>query len=136
DAVRKRQVMQPAQQTDGNVPPYVPDDRLDRRIFGKAPADIGIERRAAALAGIGLPEERLRELRVQTFSSADFACSAMAPKACGSRTARSASTLRSSSIPAVFKPAMNWLYERPFARAPALIRMIQSRRKVRFLFLR
>src|SRR6266550_7164761 len=59
--------------------------------------------------------------------SADLAFSAIAPKACGSLTARSASTLRSSSISAFFKPATNWLYESPFARAAALIRMIQSR---------
>ena len=31
---------------------------------------------------------------------------------------------------------MNWLYESPCARAPALMRMIHSRRNVRFLFLR
>ena len=42
-------------------------------------------------------------------ASADLAFSAIAPKACGSLTARSASTLRSSSISAFFKPATNWL---------------------------
>src|SRR5918992_4839890 len=68
--------------------------------------------------------------------NADFAFSAIDPNACGSLTARSASTFRSSSISAFFSPAMNWLYESPLARAPALIRMIQRRRNVRFLFLR
>jgi hypothetical protein len=42
-------------------------------------------------------------------ANADLAFSAIAPKACGSLTARSASTLRSSSISAFFKPATNWL---------------------------
>ena len=42
-------------------------------------------------------------------SSAVFACSAMTPKAAGSLTARSASTFRSSVIPALRQPATNWL---------------------------
>ena len=69
-------------------------------------------------------------------ASAAFACSATAVNAAGSATARSASTLRSSSMPALCSPAMNWLYESPFARAAALMRTIQSWRNVRFLFLR
>src|SRR5439155_6760242 len=69
-------------------------------------------------------------------SSADFACCAMAPKAAGSLTARSARTFRSSVIPALRQPATNWLYESPFARAAALMRMIQSRRNARFRFFR
>ena len=69
-------------------------------------------------------------------ASADLACSASLPNAAGSLIARSASTLRSSSTFAAFRPEMNWLYESPFARAPALMRMIQSRRNSRFLFLR
>src|SRR5207247_6569403 len=64
------------------------------------------------------------------WASADLACSTMAPKAFGSLTARSASTLRSSSMFAFLSPATNWLYESPFARAPALMRMIHSRRNV------
>jgi hypothetical protein len=44
--------------------------------------------------------------------------------------------IRSSSISAAFRPAMNWLYESPFARAPALMRMIQSFRNSRFRTLR
>jgi len=68
--------------------------------------------------------------------SAALACSAIMPNACGSFAASSASTLRSSSISAFFSPLTNWLYESPFWRAAALMRMIQSRRKSRFLFLR
>ena len=37
-----------------------------------------------------------------------------------------ASDLRSSSIPAFLTPSMKRLYERPFSRAAALMRMIQS----------
>jgi hypothetical protein len=66
------------------------------------------------------------------FCSAVFACSAIAPNATGSLTARSASTFRSSSIPAFVQPCTNWLYESPFARAAALIRVIQSFRNSRF----
>jgi hypothetical protein len=56
--------------------------------------------------------------------------------AAGSDTAKSASVFRSSSISAALQPAMNWLYERPFARAAALIRWIQRLRKVRFFAFR
>src|SRR5262249_47614499 len=73
---------------------------------------------------------------VDCASSADFACAASSANAAGSRAAMSASTLRSSSTFAAFMPAMNWLYERPLARAPALMRMIQSRRKARLRFFR
>jgi hypothetical protein len=66
------------------------------------------------------------------LASAALACSAMAPNAAGSLTARSASTFRSSSIPAFEQPCTNWLYESPFARAAALIRVIQSFRNSRF----
>ena len=59
--------------------------------------------------------------------------SATAANAAGSATARSASDLRSSSIPAPFRPCMNWLYERPFTRAAASILTIQRERKFRFL---
>src|SRR4029453_15007273 len=68
--------------------------------------------------------------------SASLARSATRANACGSETAISASDLRSSSIPAFRTPAMKRLYERPFARAAALMRTIQSDRKVRFFPLR
>jgi hypothetical protein len=76
--------------------------------------------------------EPLVVARGEQFCSAAFACSAIAPKAAGSLTARSASTFRSSSIPAFEQPCTNWLYESPFARAAALIRVIQSFRNSRF----
>src|SRR5262249_42564168 len=70
------------------------------------------------------------------WSSAAFAFSATSANALGSFTARSASVLRSSSIPAAWTPAMKRLYESPLTRAAALMRMIQSCLNVRFLFLR
>src|SRR6266536_1029651 len=69
-------------------------------------------------------------------ASAALARSAIAAKAAGSLTARSARTLRSSSIPALPQPLMNWLYDRPFRRAAALILVIQSCRNVRFFAFR
>jgi hypothetical protein len=86
----------------------------------------------------GLLEEDLRlgQAAALSFSSAALACSATIEKAAGSLTASSARDLRSSSISALCSPEMNWLYYIPFARAAALMRMIQSWRNVRFLFLR
>ena len=77
--------------------------------------------------GVPAGRRRLCRRRFQA-SSAALACSAIAPNAAGSLTARSASTLRSSSMPAFAQPCTNWLYESPFARAAALIRVIQSLR--------
>ncbi len=37
---------------------------------------------------------------------------------------------------AALQPAMNWLYESSFARAAALMRVIHSRRSVRFFAFR
>ena len=56
----------------------------------------------------------------------------MALKASGWFMAKSASTFRLSSILLAFTFPMNWLYDIPWRRAPALIRAIQSERK--FLF--
>src|SRR4029453_13077080 len=67
-------------------------------------------------------------------SSAALACAAILPNASGSLTARSASTLRSSGISALRRPATSWLYESPSRRAAALMRMIHSRLNVRFRF--
>ena len=50
-----------------------------------------------------------RRDQAASFASAAFACSAIAPNAAGSSTARSARTLRSSSIPALRLPDTNWL---------------------------
>src|SRR3954453_848959 len=147
DPVGEREKVQAAEESDRRIPPHLTDDRLHPPLGptaegspppgGREPgADVGIQRRAAALARLRLMQEGFLELGVQAVSSADFACSAIAPNACGSLTASSARTFRSSSMSAFFSPAINWLYERPLARAPALIRMIQSRRKVRFFALR
>src|SRR5918999_1977966 len=49
-------------------------------------------------------------------ATASRARSAKRRKVSGSRTAMSASTLRSTSIPASFRPCMNWLYDMPSRR--------------------
>ena len=61
-----------------------------------------------------------------------LAASARAVKAAASLTAKSASILRLTSISANFKPCINCEYDKPFKRAAALIRVIQSLRKSRF----
>jgi hypothetical protein len=52
----------------------------------------------------------------------------MAPNAAMSCTARSARALRSISMPAVVRPSMKRLYDRPNPRAAALMRWIHSAR--------
>ena len=100
--------MEPGEQLERPVPAVVGNDLLDEGLAGQPAADVGVESRARALALLGLVEERRCELGLQ-LSRADFACSAILPNAAGSLTARSASTLRSSSIPALWQPATNWL---------------------------
>jgi hypothetical protein len=114
--------VQAAEEQQGRVPGGVgADDLGDRGIRGEAGAQLDVKRRAAfALPGLLLEDLVLR----QADSSADFACCAIAPNAWGSLTASSASTLRSSGISALRNPAMSWLYESPFWRAAALMRMI------------
>ncbi len=58
--------------------------------------------------------------------------STSAAKAGASLTARSARILRSTSTPAALRPCMNRLYVMPLARAAALMRWIQRRRKSPF----
>src|SRR5438445_8813076 len=69
---------------------------------------------------------------VPPAGAAALAAATRAAKAASSRAAMSASDLRSRSMPARLRPAMNWLYEMSWARAAALMRMIHSRRKSRF----
>ncbi len=132
----QHEVVQPAEQAERVVPGKVGRERADPRVVRKPAAEIGVERRAA-VAVRGLPLEDLlltRVGRARYFAAAraDLACSTISLNLPGSVAARSASTFRSSSTFAIFKPDMNWLYERPFARAPALMRMIQSFRNSRF----
>jgi hypothetical protein len=67
-------------------------------------ADLGVERPACRFAGLGLLQKTLSELVAQAAfvpeSSAALAFSATSANAFGSLTARSASDLRSSSMPA------------------------------------
>src|SRR4029077_13327903 len=55
-----------------------------------------------------------------------LATSTIFPKVAASRIARAARILRSDSISAFLRPAMNWPYVRPFWRAAALIRTIHN----------
>jgi hypothetical protein len=100
--------MESGEQLERPVPAVVGNDLLDEGLAGQPAANVGVESRACALTLLGLVEERRCELGLQ-LSRADFACSAILPNAAGSLTARSASTLRSSSIPALWQPATNWL---------------------------
>src|SRR5690242_17012215 len=98
----------------------------------REPVALGLQ-----LAGSLQPRVRARgdrlhaDVRQAAAASAAFAVSASTAKALGSLTAMSASTLRSSSTSASFRPCIIWLYDIPFWRAPALMRMIHSRRKSR-----
>src|SRR5262249_57493271 len=117
------------------VPPQVERECRHARVVRQSAAQSRVQRRAA-VAVRRLAQEDLALALVRQLASADFACSASLPNASGSLTARSASTFRPTSTSAALSPEMNWLYESPFARAPALMRTIHSRRNSRFLFLR
>ena len=113
----ERQVMQAAEQPERQVPLEIGCDAGDPKVAGKLAAYACVERRAA-VAIDGLPLEDL-PLPVATYlASAAFACWTISPNFAGSAIARSARILRSSSTFAAFRPAMNWLYDSPFARAP------------------
>src|SRR5581483_1016228 len=127
------EVVHAAEEPQREVPAQVGRKRRDARVVGEPRRQRRVHRRARLEVGRLAAEDLF--LPGQP-GSADFACSASFPNATGSLMARSERTLRSSSTPASFRPEMNWLYERPFARAPALMRMIQSRRNVRFLTFR
>jgi hypothetical protein len=100
--------VEPAQELERAIPAIVVKDLANGRLRCQPSAEVGIQLRAAALALIRLVEEDAFELGAQ-LPSAAFACSAILPKAAGSFTAMSASTLRSSSIPALRQPETNWL---------------------------
>jgi hypothetical protein len=90
----------------------VADDLLEQRFFGVFPGEAGVERRTALVEALGeSPEDvgKRRRLGGAQLSRAALARSATLVKAAGSFTARSASTLRSSTISAFLQPEMNWL---------------------------
>ena len=99
--------MHAAQEPQGKIPARLRRDLRNEQLVGELPAQPCVKRRAA-LAVRGLTEEDLG-LATQLLARADFACSATSLKAAGSLTARSASTLRSSSMFALRQPATNWL---------------------------
>src|SRR5215211_7495763 len=127
------EVVEPAEDLERNAALPALGQRAHAWIRGEPPAELCVQRRAALAVGRLFLESL--SLAGQAFSAA-LACSASSPNAAGSLTARSARIFRSRSISALRSPETSWLYERSCARAAALIRVIQSRRKTRFLFLR
>jgi hypothetical protein len=104
--VREDEVVQAAEQPERVVPVEVGIEIADPRILREPATQIRVERRPA-VAVDGLAAE---DLRLPCYlASAALACSAISPNFAGSVVARSASTLRSRSISAAFRPAMNWL---------------------------
>jgi hypothetical protein len=108
DALAQREVVETREELERSVPAVLADDLRDDGLSGEPAADVRVERRAGALALLRLVEEDPLALGGQ-LSSAAFACSAILPNAARSLTASSASTLRSSSMPALRQPATNWL---------------------------
>jgi hypothetical protein len=115
---REDEVVDGRKEPEGDVPPLVvPDERArGRGVVRETLGEPRIERRAERLEVLRLRAEDLRERAQAAFdfaSSPDareaFAFSATAANAAGSATARSASDLRSSSMPALWTPFMNWL---------------------------
>jgi hypothetical protein len=84
-------------------------DLLEDGVLRVLAREASVERRAALLEVARKAAKDVRErFRAQTPSAA-LARSATFWNAAGSFTARSASTLRSSSISAFLRPATNWL---------------------------
>ena len=103
--------VQAREEPQRRLPPETADERRDASIAGEPTAEVGVERRTLPLALLRLVAES-RFLFAQAAwddSCAALACSAIAVNAPGSATAKSAKTFRSSSIPALYRPEMNWL---------------------------
>ena len=104
---RELEVMETGEEAKREIPVQVRRERTDPRILREPATQFGIERRAAAAVD-RLPAEDLRLPRYfGAAASADFACSTISLNLPGSVAARSASTFRSSSTFAIFKPDMN-----------------------------
>ena len=78
-----------------------------RFIAGLKAAGIEVDRKV--LADLAVTDPAAFSALVKQAGAASAACFTIAAKAAGSVTARSARTLRSTSIPAAFRPAMNLL---------------------------
>ena len=103
--------MHPAEETQWQVPAQVGCDRRNALVAGQSAGERRVQRRARVeVLRLAAEDVGLALGGGQTdVGSEAFACSASLPNAAGSLTARSASTLRSSSTPASFSPEMNWL---------------------------
>ncbi len=97
----EHEVVKSAGEPKWRVPRIGVDDRVDERLVRKRAPELLVQRRATD-GRLDLVEEDLAA-PAQLWSAA-FARSAILPNAAGSLTARSASTLRSSSIPALLQP--------------------------------
>jgi hypothetical protein len=109
------EVVHRAEQAERHVPAVVVADDQPRRlrVVREALGQPRVERRAERLEVLRLDAEDVGEptqaASASPEASAAFACSATAANAAGSATARSASDFRSSSMPARWRPFMNWL---------------------------
>ena len=104
----KHEVVEAGEQAQRNVPGELGRNDADPRIISEPATEACVERRSAVAIG-GLPLEDLALTRYFAAARADFACSTISVNLPGSVAARSASTFRSSSTFAIFKPHMNWL---------------------------
>ena len=104
----EHEVVQAGEQAERIVPREVRRERADPRINREPATEVCVERRAA-VAVPGLPLKDLALTRYFAAASAERACSTISVNLPGSVAARSASTFRSSSTFAIFKPDMNWL---------------------------
>ncbi len=133
---REREVVQAAEQLQRAVPAARRRRSLARPARSEAAADLGIQRRAAALALLRLVEENAARAR----RSALRARSSPARRSCRTLRGRPRRSRREpcgrARSPPCRQPAMNWLYDSPWPRAAALMRMIHSRRMSRLRALR
>ena len=102
----EHEVVQPAEQPERDVPGVAGKQLVDPAVAREPSAERRVERRAA-VAVRRLPLEDLGAAAYFAAASAAFAVSASSPNFAGSATARSASTFRSSSTSAAFRPEMN-----------------------------
>jgi hypothetical protein len=103
------EVVQSGDELQRCAPVVLPDEPVDSGLVGELVPQPLVERRAPR-GGADLLLEDLAPLGYGAdfgAPSAALACSAITPKARGSLTARSASTFRSSSIPALLQPFTN-----------------------------
>jgi hypothetical protein len=93
-------------QLAASVPSRIATNTSTRRTIGSLPQQHEEAARGRLLRVVGAGG--LFYAAARAAERAALACSATAAKAAGSRTAISASALRLSSMPALFRPSMSW----------------------------